>query len=383
MNSLIFRACGILVGLMLHVQLHAQFSIGSATVSYTDATRSRVIDADVYYPATSAGANTPVASGSFPVLVFGHGFLMGTGVYDVVWEELVPAGYIMVLPQTEGSPLPSHEDFGKDIAFLADRMQLEGQNSGSSFYQHVAPASAAMGHSMGGGAAFLSAQYSANIQAIATLAAAETNPSAIAAAASVSIPALVIAGENDCVTPPVDHQELMYNALSSACKTYTSINGASHCQFASFSLTCSTGELTCSPSASISSSQQQSTTASLLLPWLDFYLKGSCAAGDDFQTLIQTGTGITSQQNCALSCLSTATVTKNSLTIYPNPAQHTIRIDGVDQITRGYIISATGSVVKAFSNHDVPVNDLPKGLYLIQVFDHTQAPATTPLVIGE
>ena len=43
-----------------------------------------------------------------------------------------------------------------------------------------------------------------------------------------------------------------------------------------------------------------------LLPWLDYYLKGDCAGGSQFQALIAAGGGITSQQNCTLACTPSA-----------------------------------------------------------------------------
>jgi hypothetical protein len=59
---------------------------------------------------------------------------------------------------------------------------------------------------MGGGSSFLAVQYNPAITAIANLAAAETNPSAIAAAANITIPALVIAGANDCAQGQASHR---------------------------------------------------------------------------------------------------------------------------------------------------------------------------------
>lgn len=355
------------------------FAIGEMQMSFNDASRNRTIDVDIYYPATTSGSGTPVESGQFPVLVFGHGFLIGTGVYDVVWNELVPEGYIMVLPQTESGLIPSHEDFGKDIAFLVDQMQLEGQNGSSPFNGAVAATSAAMGHSMGGGSAFLSVQYSTNINAIATLAAAETNPSAEAAAANISIPSLIISGANDCVTPPADHQQLMHNALISNCKSYVSITGGSHCQFASFSLPCSTGELTCS--ADISDVQQQELTASLLLPWLNFYLKSDCAAGDDFQNLLSTGTGITSQQNCSLSCLNVNEKEERTIQLYPNPAKDMVTISGIGAHDTVTLLTADGRIVSENLNATINTRELSPGTYFVRIQNNESGIQVLPLII--
>ncbi len=294
-----------LILLFFAINLMAQFPIGSRTLSFTDPSRSnRNVTAEVYYPATSAGANTTVATGEFPVLAFGHGFVMSVSAYDLVWQGIVPEGYIMILPTTEGAITPNHGNFGRDLAFLISKMRDENMNASSPFFGKIAATSAVMGHSMGGGSAFLAAEYDTTITAIATLAAANTNPPSIAAATNVAIPALVFAGVNDCVTPPAQHQIPMYDSLATDCKTYISINGASHCQFANSNFFCSTGEATCQPAATISRTVQLNTVFTYLLPWLDYQLKADTAAGNNFQTLLLGSSGISYEQNCSLTTVS-------------------------------------------------------------------------------
>lgn len=106
---------------------------------------------------------------------------------------------------------------------------------------------------------------------------------------NIGIPSIVIAGANDCVAPPVQHQLPMYDALASTCKTYVTITGGSHCQFANANTNCSLGELTCSPPPDISPMSQQNITSSLLLSWLNYYLKNESDSGVEFQNLITTG----------------------------------------------------------------------------------------------
>jgi len=250
------------------------FQVGHTTITFTDPTRNnRSIPTEIYYPADIAGNNVPVTtsiSDKFPVVGFGHGFLMPWSAYENIWTALAPEGFIVSFPKTEGSILPSHLEFGKDLAFVIDQMQLLDQNSSSLFFNRVDSMNCVMGHSMGGGASFLASQWSQNIRSMATLAAAETNPSAISAASSISIPNLVIAGGNDCVTPPPSNQIAMYNSLVSDCKTYLSITGGSHCQMANYNFKCSFGELTCSPSPAISRSQQHAIINRYLIPWLNY-----------------------------------------------------------------------------------------------------------------
>lgn len=301
------------------------FAIGHTTISFIDASRgNRSIATEIYYPADVAGDNVPVTVATmqtFPVLTFGHGFVMTWDAYQNIWESLVPKGFIMAFPKTEGSISPSHAEFGKDLAFVSDQMVTLGNLKTSILFTRVSLMNAVMGHSMGGGAAFLAPQYNSNIKSIVTLAAAETNPSAIAAAGSIQIPALVIAGENDCVTPPSANQLTMYTSLSSTCKTYVSINGASHCQMANSNFFCNFGESTCTPQPAITRDQQHLVLEQYLALWLDAQLKSDCVAGFDFNSLINSDSRITFQKNC-LQCepLQNATIQKkNSIALYPNP----------------------------------------------------------------
>jgi hypothetical protein len=147
----------------LPVLLFAQ-GIGHTTVTYTDPARSnRQIATEIYYPAATTANNVPISPGTYPVIVFGHGFVMVYSAYQNIWNALVPQGYIVAFPTTEGSLSPVHADFGADLAFLVGAIQADGNNASSLFYQHVATRSAIMGHSMGGGCSFLAAENNVNI----------------------------------------------------------------------------------------------------------------------------------------------------------------------------------------------------------------------------
>lgn len=277
-----------------------QFAIGSRTITYNDPTRTggtgsgggpgRQIECAVYYPATSAGVNTPVVDGVFPVVVFGHGFSMAWSAYQNVWEHLSPKGFILVFPKTESGffPAPSHNDFGLDLVVASNRMLASNSETNSPFYQKVNGKSGIMGHSMGGGATILAAENNENIKTIIGLAPAETNPSAIAAATNVTVPALILSGSSDGVTPPVEHHLPIYDALVSPCKSYVSMTGGAHCYFANTDFACDFGEGSASTGITLSRAQQQTFMNSLITPWLNFYLKGDCEGYTQFQTAAAT-----------------------------------------------------------------------------------------------
>ncbi len=282
----------------LFVKAQTYFT-GHTTITYTDSSRNnRSIPTEIYYPAISTGDNIAAANGIFPIIVFGHGFVMVWSAYENIWTSLTQNGFIVALPKTETGLSPSHTEFAKDLAYLVTAIDAENSNATSLLYQHIDSLSCVMGHSMGGGAALLSVQYNSSIDAVATLAAAETNPSAIAACAGITLPSLYIAGGNDCITPPTTNQLPMYTATSANCKSIITITGGSHCQFAESNFNCSFGEATCSPAPTISRSFQHSVTDSVMIPWLKNYLMNDCTSGIAFQDLLTTSGNITSQQNC-------------------------------------------------------------------------------------
>ena len=379
-----------LILLFLAFGMSAQsFEIGRTTITFIDASRgNRSIASEIYYPANSAGINVPVVSTtseSFPVLSFGHGFLMSWDAYQNIWEALVPQGYIMIFPKTEGGASPSHLEFGKDLSFVISQMALLNLNSSSIFYNRISDKSALMGHSMGGGAAFLAVQFSNEIDAILTLAAAETNPSAITAAGNLTIPALVIAGTNDCVTPTNTNQLPMYNVLNSECKSYISITGGNHCQMANYNLFCSIGESTCSPSPTISRTEQHQLLNPSMLYWLDYQLKSNCSAGDSFQQLLTSSVGISSVNNCEYCALNILELNESELfKAYPNPFQNEIRISAFpNQLLKIECYNMHAELVykeaiSAFTR--INTEDWASGIYFIKCTDQKHKVSVFKLV---
>lgn len=288
--------------MVLSIRAVAQpFQIGSVTTSFFDAQRSRNVDCEVHYPATSPGNNTPFETGSFPVLVVGHGFVMTVNAYDYLVQHFTPLGFIVVLPTTEGGFAPDHADFGADLAFLSEALRAAGNDTQSAFFGHVQPLTALMGHSMGGGAAFLGASGNTDVQALVTMAPAETNPSAIAAAADVQVPTLVLAASEDCVTPIADHAQPIYDGLVVPCRAFINITGGGHCYFGDSNFNCTFGEFTCGPNLTVSRAQQQDVVTDMATLWLQQHLFGDLAAEQAFTDSLTSSARFTS----TTACLST------------------------------------------------------------------------------
>jgi dienelactone hydrolase len=284
------------------------YPVGNTTITFADPTRTggvgtgggpgRQIETKIFYPATAAGTNAPVANGTFGVLVFGHGFVMAWDSYAPIYDSLARAGFVVAVPRTEDGFSPNHTEFGRDLAFVSDRMLALNTNAGSIFNQKLNGKKAIGGHSMGGGSTILAGQYTTGINCMVTFAAANTNPSAITAAASVTVPNLVISGSLDCVAPPGQHQTPIYNALASSCKTFVSLTGGYHCQFNNYNFNCAFGESTCIPGGGLDRNTQLARTRSLMIPYLRYHIGGDCAAWPQFQNLITTANWLTYQNTC-------------------------------------------------------------------------------------
>ena len=289
------------------LKVDAQYQIGHTTIDFVDISRSnRIVSTEVYYPAVTSGSNTAVALGQFPVIIFGHGFAMSWSAYQNYWERYTPKGYILVFPKTESSLAVDHQQFGWDLQFLVTEMQIEAQSSSSVIYNSVAAETALMGHSMGGGAAFLAADSlsvngNLNFKTLIGLAPAESTTngvSSITSASAIIKPSLIFSGSGDGVTPPSDHHIPMYNGLASDCKAFVNISGGGHCYFAQSDFICDFGEASTISNVTITRSQQQQITYNLLDNWLAFYLKNQCDNRNLFMSDIFNLPGIIGQTTC-------------------------------------------------------------------------------------
>lgn len=280
----------------------AQYPVGTADITVRDPARNdRPIAANLYYPAIVAGPGSPPAEapeGGFPVVAFGHGYLMSANLYAWVATSLAADGCLVAVARTGGELFPDHGAFGLDLAYLTRALRAWDDDPASPFHGRVSDRALVAGHSMGGGASLLAAAGDPTVTAVANLAAAETDPSAIAACGLIAQPALLFAGTNDCVTPPSSHQIPMYEALGGGWRTLVTLDGASHCQWAAYSWTCELGE-SCTPD--IAREVQQERTLLLLRPWVRAVLQDDADAARTFQALLLTTPGITFQQDGGLT----------------------------------------------------------------------------------
>jgi hypothetical protein len=381
-----------LATLMLCLRLSAQ-QIGHTTVTFIDSSRNnRQIATEMYYPATTAGSNTPIAAGVFPLITFGHGFVMTWSAYQNIWNTLVPEGYILAFPTTEGGFSPSHADFGKDLTFLITKIQSGGAGAIIPSTS-VGSTSAIMGHSMGGGSAFLAAENNQTITTMVTFAAANTSPSSITASQQVSVPTLIFSGTNDCVTPPSQHQDLMYESTAAAYKTQVNITGGGHCFFANSNFNCSFGENTCSPSPTITRAEQQTTTHHFLQLWLAYFLKKDCQKGEDFQDSLTKSSQISYRQSQAIGCssgITNANLDPYGYTVSPNPfathtTLHTNHLLHNASLTVYNCLGQTVKEIKHISGHTFTLfrENVSSGLYFIRLMQDNKLLMEGQIVIAD
>lgn len=273
------------------------YIIGHTSAEMLDTKRGdREIRVEIYYPVLNEDAGSDQDdgyAGKFPVICFAHGYVMSPGLYSHIRESLVPEGYIVVFPYSETGMFPSHLAFSEDLAFVLAETQKMGLEAGSPLYGITGNISCLMGHSMGGGALFAAANLYKGTTAVVALAPLNTKPSAIQAAASVAVPTLIFAGENDCITPPDKNQIPIYNFSAAADKTYILIRGATHCAMADSSRVCTLAEKLSGCNNGITADEQHQILKKYLVPWLDCFLKGEDDQGISFDTELRSDTNVT------------------------------------------------------------------------------------------
>jgi pimeloyl-ACP methyl ester carboxylesterase len=212
--------------------------------------------------------------GAYPVVAFGHGFAQTASRYASTLAALAARGYVVIAPDSQTWLLPNHGRFADDL----ERSLRWARGTQPNAHPTL---DAVAGHSMGGGAALLAADRHPEIDAVMTLAAAETIPSATTASAGVTVPGLYVVGSRDTIVRPATTRA-MYDRKPAPAR-FVTITGGYHCGFndstSFFGLGCDSG--------SITRSTQLAVTRELLGDWLDSTLRG--------QVVVATGAGITTE----------------------------------------------------------------------------------------
>ena len=190
-------------------------------------------NARLVYPANASGQNQPfnAAGAPYPAISFGHGFQQPPSAYLATLQHLASWGYVVIATESENSFFPSHQNLANDLRHSLTWLEQQDANPASTYFDRIDTLAFGLsGHSMGGGASILAAAADPRVIALANFAAAETNPSAVAAIPSVVCPINLISGSQDTVVPVASNGQLMFNAARTP-KLLPVITGAYHCGF--------------------------------------------------------------------------------------------------------------------------------------------------------
>lgn len=186
---------------------------------------------------------------------------------------------------------------------------------------------------MGGGASILAAAADSRIRAVANLAAAETNPSAIQASANVTVPHSLISGSADTITPLNSNGLRMYNA-GFAPKLLPVIQGGWHCGFQDTSVFgCDSGSL---PRAT-----QLQITRRLLTAFFELYLRNDLRAWDWVW-----GEGVQRDSLLQITAESGVLIQPDALTrsvVAPRVVEHRLLVRNLSRYPQQYAILIDGN----------------------------------------
>lgn len=247
------------------------FAVRNTSLKLHDPARgNRKIAVDVFYPLQSKTDRPDKASDPprFPLICFGHGFVLKTENYSRLIDSIVAEGFIVAFPESESGWFPSHMAQALDLKFVLEQLPETAKDKSSPLYGIIGSSRCLLGHSMGGGAAFLAAAEGAGINAIAAISPYNTKPSAAEAAKKVLAPTLIFSGSEDCITPSDKHQLPIYNGSGSDNKTFILIKGGTHCPLGSEKSRCVRGERISGCRNILAHEKQLEVVLRYLVPWL-------------------------------------------------------------------------------------------------------------------
>ena len=384
MKKLILLSFIALYALSLKAQ---SYNVGHTSLTLDDPARNnRGVATEIYYPSLTNGDDVAVANGVFPYIVFGHGFIMGDVDYTNLSDVLVAKGYIVIFVTTCETVFSSdHETFGLDLSFICGQFYSLNFNQSSPFLGKIDNKKAIMGHSMGGGCTVLAAKNNANINTIICLSPMDTDPSSVAAAHLVNVPALIICATGDSVCPAHSMGKPIYDSLASNCKVFLNIKGGGHCLFGNNSnAACSLGESSSGSTITITSAQQNDVTLDFITPWLNYYLKNDYSSNVLFFDSLQVSSRITYVNECIITDISSQIINENNINCFvendnlnldiKNPLQNNISIQIFSLLgeTQAYTVQSSDVTNEGSIRKTINISNLAHGMYIIKVSDRNK-----------
>ena len=219
-------------------------SRGTAALGNDPATPDRTLPVTLRYPAAgpaAAGAETegaPAAVGTFPLVVFAHGFNISAEEYDDFTRDLAAQGFVVAAPDfplsstSPPGPVTQNDidNQARDVSFLIANLSADGGALPPSVRGHVATSEVGVvGHSDGGNTAARVASNSCCFEpriGAAVILSGDEGTSGGTWAAPGAPPMLLVQGTADTINPWQLSQRLYDDAA--APKWLVAINGADH-----------------------------------------------------------------------------------------------------------------------------------------------------------
>ena len=336
--------------------------------------RNRNVRTRIYYPNVNESIPLQGEETTFPVIVLGHGFIMGANAYQNIYNTLVPQGYIVAFVDTEGSFFANHDAYSKDLAFVVDAIQEENNDQNSPLFGIVDSKTALMGHSMGGGAATVAASLT-QVETVITFAPATLRFDTLTPASQVSTDAIVFSGSEDGVTPPSEEHLPIYDNLGSGCKYFISITGGAHCYYANSHFACDFGENSSSGNVSVSRVEQHDIMFRFLNSWLEYKLKGNTSAELTFTDDLESSNDITFQNGCTSGLSTFQKLEKDKIVkLLPNPATSEVSIitDTKSGLVKVEFYNQSGKLISTSTDKVNTLSGFEPGHYLVKVYTNNQ-----------
>ena len=253
--------CILTVVLSCLVLFHVEallYDVGEYETCIINPANNHTINLTIHYPvATIAASNNTIRKAtSFPSIIFSHGWGCKNTFYDYIWENLVPQGYIVAMPNDDTTIIIDEFLVNYAAGQLATLDWLidvanNNEDEDNPLYGLIDPYSAGCsGHSMGGGACLLSMSnrirddYNSNLNYNYSyqfkhrfnsgflLSGCNWNPSSRITAYNISKPIFFLTGNGDCVCEPYLYADRYYSHVpDTTCKYLANINNGTHCNF--------------------------------------------------------------------------------------------------------------------------------------------------------
>lgn len=251
-----------------------EYRIGTYDTSFSTSHGNN--NATVYYPATTAGANTAAdASGApYPIVAVSPGLGSNKEWNKWIGQHLSTHGYIAMII-TVPNPFDSSTVQQQDgLAGALDKLTSENADAASRIYSLADIGKrVVVGHSLGAmGSLSLAGRSGIDLDAVVALAPGGVSSTALA---NISAPTQIHSASEDCITRP-GPALTVYNTVGAAFKQVFVITGGNHVGFNDEgSLADIGGDLIIDCDNTVDATDfQQRLSRRFMTAWLDYFVKG-------------------------------------------------------------------------------------------------------------